>query len=112
MIRSTRRFEMKRIGLGLVLQLSVLAPAFAQTKAVELYPPIEPLRSGYLRVADTHELYWEVCGNPSGIPAIELSKAFTHVKLELPPATGHLQSEPANTQGLLRGVEWVAAQMR
>jgi proline iminopeptidase len=70
MIRSIQGSKMKRIGLGLVLQLSVLAPAFAQTKTAELYPPIEPLRSGYLRVADKHELYWEVCGNPSGIPVI------------------------------------------
>jgi proline iminopeptidase len=62
----------KTIGLGLALQLAVLAPAFAQTKAPELYPPIEPLRSGYLRVSPMHELYWEVCGNPSGIPVIVL----------------------------------------
>jgi proline iminopeptidase len=37
-----------------------------------LYPPIEPLRTGYLAVADEHELYWEVSGNPDGIPVIVL----------------------------------------
>ncbi|HEY5721796.1 MAG TPA: prolyl aminopeptidase [Allosphingosinicella sp.] len=37
-----------------------------------LYPPIEPYRSGRLDVGDGHELYWEQCGNPDGIPAIFL----------------------------------------
>ena len=38
----------------------------------ELYPPVEPLRSGYLRVSDLHELYWEEVGNPRGVPVIVL----------------------------------------
>jgi proline iminopeptidase len=37
-----------------------------------LYPEIEPYRNGRLDVGDGHELYWEVCGNPAGIPAIFL----------------------------------------
>lgn len=37
-----------------------------------LYPPLEPLRTGYFSVSDTHELYWEVSGNPDGIPVIAL----------------------------------------
>lgn len=36
------------------------------------YPPIEPYRSGRLQVDDIHELYWEACGNPQGIPVIFL----------------------------------------
>jgi proline iminopeptidase len=35
-----------------------------------LYPPIEPYASGYLRVSDVHELYYEQCGNPNGKPAL------------------------------------------
>ena len=35
-----------------------------------LHPPAEPLRSGRLRVSALHELYWETCGNPQGIPAV------------------------------------------
>jgi proline iminopeptidase len=35
-----------------------------------LYPAIEPYRTGYLRVSDTHELYFEECGNPKGKPAL------------------------------------------
>lgn len=34
------------------------------------YPPIEPYRSGWLRVSPVHEIYWEECGNPRGKPAI------------------------------------------
>ena len=35
-----------------------------------LYPAIEPNRSGYLRVSDVHEIYFEECGNPKGKPAV------------------------------------------
>ncbi len=34
------------------------------------YPPIEPHRTGRLRVSGGHELYWEECGNPSGKPVV------------------------------------------
>lgn len=36
------------------------------------YPPIEPYETGLLRVDETHELYWEQCGNPSGEPVVFL----------------------------------------
>ena len=35
-----------------------------------LYPALEPYRSDYLRVSETHELYFEECGNPRGKPAL------------------------------------------
>ncbi len=38
----------------------------------ELYPPIEPYRNGRLAVDDLHTLYWEECGNPSGVPVVFL----------------------------------------
>lgn len=37
-----------------------------------LYPPVEPYRSGWLDVGDGHSLYWELCGNPDGKPAVFL----------------------------------------
>jgi len=37
-----------------------------------LYPAVEPLRTGRLAVSNLHELYWETCGNPQGIPAVFL----------------------------------------
>jgi proline iminopeptidase len=37
-----------------------------------LYPPVEPYDSGHLNVGDGHRLYWEMCGNPAGKPAVFL----------------------------------------
>ena len=42
----------------------------AETKG--LYAPIDPTASGFLAVDAGHALYWEVCGNPRGIPALFL----------------------------------------
>ncbi|MFM2118835.1 MAG: prolyl aminopeptidase [Pseudomonadota bacterium] len=39
---------------------------------VILHPPVEPLRQGRLKVDDLHELHWETCGNPAGIPVVFL----------------------------------------
>ncbi|HEX9373657.1 MAG TPA: hypothetical protein VF897_21765, partial [Roseiflexaceae bacterium] len=35
-----------------------------------LYPPIEPYDSGLLDVGEGNEVYWEICGNPHGKPAV------------------------------------------
>ncbi|MEM9170006.1 MAG: prolyl aminopeptidase [Pseudomonadota bacterium] len=35
-----------------------------------LYPPIEPHQSGALRVSPLHTIYFEVSGDPSGIPVV------------------------------------------
>lgn len=37
-----------------------------------LYPPIEPYASGMLDAGDGHSVYWEMCGNPDGKPAVFL----------------------------------------
>ena len=37
-----------------------------------LYPAIEPYRTGYLDTGDGHQVYWEICGNPNGKPAVFL----------------------------------------
>ncbi|MGQ0480335.1 MAG: prolyl aminopeptidase [Pseudonocardia sp.] len=34
------------------------------------YPPIEPYQHGLLDVGDGNRVYWEVCGNPAGKPAL------------------------------------------
>ncbi|MFD8495932.1 prolyl aminopeptidase [Amycolatopsis sp. NPDC059657] len=36
----------------------------------ELYPPIDPYDSGMLDVGDGNHVYWELCGNPDGKPAV------------------------------------------
>jgi proline iminopeptidase len=42
------------------------------TRPTDLYPPIEPHDWGFMTV-DGHQLYWEVSGNPRGVPV-----AFVH----------------------------------
>ena len=37
-----------------------------------LYPPLDPYRTGRLRVSDRHELYFEESGNPDGKPVVFL----------------------------------------
>lgn len=38
----------------------------------ELYPSIEPFKSGLLDTGDGHQIYWELSGNPEGKPAVFL----------------------------------------
>ena len=37
-----------------------------------LYPEIEPYNTGFLKVSDIHEIYYEQCGKPDGKPVIYL----------------------------------------
>jgi len=36
----------------------------------DLYPEIEPFQQGMLEVGDGDRVYWEMCGNPHGKPAV------------------------------------------
>lgn len=38
----------------------------------DFYPPTEPYQTGYLKVSDLHEIYYEQSGNPEGAPIIFL----------------------------------------
>lgn len=42
------------------------------TPAAGLYPSIEPFHTGLLDTGDGHSVYWEMCGNPQGKPAVFL----------------------------------------
>ncbi|MDO8560756.1 MAG: prolyl aminopeptidase [bacterium] len=44
----------------------------AKQIAEKLFPPIKPYHSGYLAVGDGHEIYYEECGNPNGVPVLYL----------------------------------------
>ncbi len=35
-----------------------------------MYPALEPFQSGYLKVSELHEIYFEQCGNPNGKPVL------------------------------------------
>src|SRR3569623_1974644 len=37
-----------------------------------LYPEVDPLEVGWMSVGGPHEVYYEVCGNPKGKPAVVL----------------------------------------
>ena len=37
---------------------------------LNLFPPLEPFETGFLKVSDLHEIYYEVSGDPRGMPAI------------------------------------------
>lgn len=47
-------------------------PWSRRPRAATLYPPLEPYASGYLAVDGGHQIYWEMCGNPLGTPALFL----------------------------------------
>ncbi|HWM94075.1 MAG TPA: prolyl aminopeptidase [Thermoanaerobaculia bacterium] len=51
--------------------LSLLACGAASAQD-ELFPEIEPYDSGYLKVSDVHEIYYEQSGNPQGKPVFFL----------------------------------------
>ena len=36
------------------------------------WPTIEPYAQGYMDTGDGHQIYWEECGNPKGIPVVFL----------------------------------------
>lgn len=38
----------------------------------DFYPPIEPFQSGFLKVSEIHEIYYEQVGNPQGLPVVFL----------------------------------------
>lgn len=46
--------------------------AVANSRLKELYPHLSPYSSGFLRVSDLHEIYFEESGNPQGMPAVFL----------------------------------------
>ncbi|XP_037031164.1 probable proline iminopeptidase isoform X2 [Bradysia coprophila] len=35
-----------------------------------MYPPIEPFNTGHLEVSSVHKIYYEQCGNKSGLPIV------------------------------------------
>jgi len=45
-------------------------PATADSGPAGIYAPIEPYAAGMLAVSAGHEIYYEVCGNPHGLPAL------------------------------------------
>lgn len=49
---------------------ALLYTAVVNTVVRTAYPPVEAHDQGMLPVGDGHHIYWEVCGNPGGKPAL------------------------------------------
>ena len=49
--------------------MSFPVPASARR---DLYPEIEPFASGWMKTGSAHEIYYEECGNPQGLPVVVL----------------------------------------
>jgi proline iminopeptidase len=70
--RSGRRWRRAGWVLAIGCLALPLCPADADLPDRALFPPIEPFESGYLKVSDLHEIYYELCGNPQGKPVFVL----------------------------------------
>ncbi len=57
--------------LAVLPVLDLAAPSSA-IDPLDWYPIPEPFETGYLRVSDIHEIYYELCGNPEGVPVLVL----------------------------------------
>ena len=45
-------------------------PHFEGEKLRDYYPEISPYSHGFLKVGDGHQMYFEECGNPEGLPCV------------------------------------------
>ncbi len=97
-----------------------------------MYPPLQCHAHGWLAVGEGHEIYWEVCGNPMGVPALFVHggpgagrapgdrRWFdpSHYRIVLFDQRGAGRSRPsgevrANTTGhLVRDIEALRAHLR
>jgi proline iminopeptidase len=63
---------MRQKRLVMILAIVVLTQTAAASEEVPLWPEIEPFETGYLRVSEVHDIYYELCGNRDGTPVIVL----------------------------------------
>lgn len=47
-------------------------PIIRRAPLLDLFPPAPPYSSGFLKVDDIHNIYWEQSGNPDGVPILLL----------------------------------------
>jgi proline iminopeptidase len=68
-------YKMKTTRLGRLTLIGIISILFCScsqnnntAKDMNLWPEIEPFQSGYFKVSNIHEIYYELCGNPKGKP--------------------------------------------
>lgn len=64
--------NVRRSAVVVLLGLLTLGAALPACADEPLFPEIEPYDSGYLKVSDLHEIYYEQVGNPQGTPILFL----------------------------------------
>ncbi len=63
---------MRRSVMAIILWSACIVPAANAQTLRDYFPAIEPYRTGYLKVSDRHEIYFEACGNPLRHPVMVL----------------------------------------
>jgi len=58
--------------LIIVLAFTICNRSSENQAADKLYPPIQPYKTGYLKVSDLHEIFYQLGGNPDGKPVMVL----------------------------------------
>ncbi|MBN1620958.1 MAG: prolyl aminopeptidase [Endomicrobiales bacterium] len=59
---------MNLLGILILIALCGCSERKSIDSETKLWPEIEPFQTGYLKVSDIHEIYYELSGNPDGIP--------------------------------------------
>ena len=65
---NTHSFLMNAMGIFILIVVYGCSERENPAYETQLWPEIEPFQTGYLEVSDIHEIYYELCGNPDGIP--------------------------------------------
>jgi len=61
------------VSISLIASLSFCSFSDEEPRGVpRLWPEIEPYHTGYLKVSEIHEIYYELCGSPEGKPVFFL----------------------------------------
>jgi len=60
------------IGLICLIAAGGFGPGCSRRNKSPLWPETGPFRTGYLKVSDIHEIYYELSGNPEGRPVFAL----------------------------------------
>jgi len=56
------------LGIFILIAVCGCSERRSPDNEINLWPEIEPFDTGYLQVSDIHEIYYELCGNPDGMP--------------------------------------------
>ncbi len=64
----TQNYMKILLGIFILIVVCGCSERKSPDNEINLWPELEPFQTGYLKVSDIHEIYYELCGNPDGIP--------------------------------------------